>query len=125
MESNRSNIERVVKENSLNIRFYEEDDVNYLEKWITDSEMMFQYAGPGFNYPITAEQISSYQKKNPERQFYMGLYEGKEVAFGEIIPQDPEKELMPWERILKAASNSVVILLQSEVNSVSLISSNF
>ncbi len=62
---------------------------SFLNHWITDANLLFQFAGTEFSYPITEKQIEDYQQKNPDRQFYIGLNEAKEpIAFGEIIPQE-------------------------------------
>ena len=62
---------------------------DFLNHWITDAELLFQFAGTEFSYPITEEQLTNYQYKNPDRSFYIGLNEADEaVAFGEIIPQE-------------------------------------
>jgi RimJ/RimL family protein N-acetyltransferase len=90
MEPDRPNIQSTVKQPTLTLRFYVAEDICYLKEWITDKTILFQYAGPGFEYPITEIQMREYQKKHPERQFYMGIFEDSAVAFGEIIPQDPE-----------------------------------
>lgn len=61
---------------------------NFLNHWVTDDNLLFQFAGTEFSFPITENQITDYQHKNPDRQFYMGLNDANEpVAFGEIIPQ--------------------------------------
>lgn len=61
---------------------------NFLSKWITDPDLLFQFAGTEFSYPITENQITDYQLKNPDRSFYIGLNTANEAfAFGEIIPQ--------------------------------------
>lgn len=61
----------------------------FLNRWIIDENLLFQFAGTEFSYPITEKQIADYQHKNPDRNFYIGLNEVNEpVAFGEIIPQE-------------------------------------
>jgi RimJ/RimL family protein N-acetyltransferase len=61
---------------------------NFLSKWITSPDLLFQFAGTTFSYPITENQIANYQQENPDRSFYIGLNDDKPVAFGEIIPQE-------------------------------------
>jgi len=68
---------------------YEHADVELLQSWVTDPDMLFQFAGTEFSYPITRAQISQYQAKYPHRHFYIGYTEDSvPFAFGEIIPQD-------------------------------------
>ncbi len=62
---------------------------DFLNRWITDADLLFQFAGTEFSFPITEKQVTDYQQKNPDRSFYIGLNETNEaVAFGEIIPQE-------------------------------------
>lgn len=61
---------------------------NFLSRWITNPDLLFQFAGTEFSYPITENQIINYQQENPGRSFYSGLDDdNKPIAFGEIIPQ--------------------------------------
>lgn len=62
---------------------------DFLSRWITNANLLFQFAGTDFSHPITEAQIINYQHKNPDRHFYIGLNETENpVAFGEIIPQE-------------------------------------
>jgi RimJ/RimL family protein N-acetyltransferase len=72
----------------VKLKLYSPSDFEVLAKWITGPEMLFQFSGTTFSYPITEAQIASYQSENPDRRFYLGYQEGKPVFFGEIIPQN-------------------------------------
>jgi RimJ/RimL family protein N-acetyltransferase len=73
----------------MTITKYDPSYFGFLSHWITDPDLLFQFAGTEFSYPITEKQIEDYQHKNPDRNFYIGLNEANEaVAFGEIIPQE-------------------------------------
>jgi len=64
-------------------------DFELLENWVTGPDILFQFAGTGFIYPITREQLQQYRSKYPERQFYIGYTtDNVPFSFGEIIPQD-------------------------------------
>lgn len=68
------------------IRPYQENDFPFLEKWITDPFLLFQFAGPSWEFPITPEQIVRHQRLFPNKQLYVGLDENHQpIAFGEII----------------------------------------
>lgn len=68
---------------------YQPAHFNFLNKWITSPDLLFQFAGTTFSFPITENQLNKYQSENPERCFYIGLNDESEpVAFGEIIPQE-------------------------------------
>jgi RimJ/RimL family protein N-acetyltransferase len=70
------------------IRKYLEDDFEILENWVTNKELLLQFSGTDFNFPLTKDQIERYQTKNPDRSFYVGLDQNSQpFAFGEIIPQ--------------------------------------
>ncbi|WP_419802064.1 GNAT family N-acetyltransferase [Mucilaginibacter sp.] len=61
----------------------------FLSHWITGDNLLFQFAGTEFSFPITEKQVTDYQHKNSDRNFYIGLNDNNEaVAFGEIIPQE-------------------------------------
>jgi RimJ/RimL family protein N-acetyltransferase len=71
------------------IRKYLEDDFEILESWVTDRDLLVQFSGTGFSFPLTKDQIANYQTANPDRTFFLGLNHRLErYAFGEIIPQD-------------------------------------
>ncbi|MBC8987729.1 GNAT family N-acetyltransferase [Pedobacter sp. N36a] len=71
---------------------YESSDFDLLTSWVTDEEILLQFAGTDFSYPLSRAQIKAYQAAHPERRFYIG-YTNDEVAFafGEIIPQENGK----------------------------------
>ncbi|RYE26764.1 MAG: GNAT family N-acetyltransferase [Sphingobacteriaceae bacterium] len=62
---------------------------NFLSRWITNPDLLFQFAGTTFSFPINESQLQKYQSENLDRSFYIGLNDDDEpVAFGEIIPQE-------------------------------------
>lgn len=61
-----------------------------LEKWITDKDILFQYSGTYFQFPVTLKQLADYRKKHPERRFYIGYLANVPYAFGELIPKNDE-----------------------------------
>lgn len=68
---------------------YTDSAFNLLEKWITDPELLLQFAGTDFSFPVTREQISDYKSNHPERSFYLGYtFNMTPFGFGEIIPQE-------------------------------------
>ncbi len=68
---------------------FEPTDFDLLESWVTGPEMLFQFGGSTFCYPITLDQLMTYAAEHTDRRFYIG-YTKANVAFsfGEIIPQD-------------------------------------
>lgn len=61
----------------------------FLSRWITSPDLLFQFSGTTFSYPITENQLVKYQAENPDRNFYVGLNSNNAIiAFGEIIPQE-------------------------------------
>lgn len=66
---------------------YANTDFKLLKSWVTDADLLFQFAGTDFHYPITEQQITVYKARNPDRHFYIGYYDDEAAAFGEIIPQ--------------------------------------
>lgn len=73
----------------MTITKYTPAHFNFLSRWITSPDLLFQFAGTTFSYPITENQLQKYQSENPGRSFYIGLNpENQAIAFGEIIPQE-------------------------------------
>lgn len=74
---------------SFMLRPYTKTDFPFLEKWVDSAELLLQFAGTDFSWPLTEKQLSDYQNLHPDRSFYMGTT-GNQVpfAFGEIIPQE-------------------------------------
>jgi RimJ/RimL family protein N-acetyltransferase len=69
---------------------YDRTYFTVLNSWITDENILFQYSGTSFVYPFTEKQLLDYQRKHPDRKFYIGLRQDHTpFAFGEIVPQDP------------------------------------
>jgi RimJ/RimL family protein N-acetyltransferase len=59
-----------------------------LQRWLTDADFLFQFAGPDWEFPLTQMQLDNYTEQNPHKQFYMGIHDDNTpVAFGEIIFQ--------------------------------------
>ncbi|PTT02504.1 hypothetical protein DBR11_04585 [Pedobacter sp. HMWF019] len=67
---------------------YTSDDFKLLEKWVTDAELLLQFSGTDFSYPITPQQLAVYQTTHPKRRFYVAYEDKTPFAFGEIILQD-------------------------------------
>lgn len=60
-----------------------------LQSWIPDKEVLLQYSGTHFSFPLTQQQMNTYRHEFPDRKLYMGLLNNiTPFAFGEIIPQD-------------------------------------
>lgn len=71
---------------------YESSDFDLLTSWVTDEQILLQFAGTDFSYPLSKPQITAYQASHPERRFYIGYTtEETAFAFGEIIPQESGK----------------------------------
>lgn len=67
------------------LRKYTPADFTFLSNWITDADLLFRFAGPDWSFPLTMEQLESYQQKFPSKQFYIGLQNETPFAFGELI----------------------------------------
>lgn len=70
------------------LRKFEETDFHWLQSWVTSPELLLQFAGDRFSYPLRLEQLAEYRDEHPDRTMYMAVSSEKPVAFGEIIPQD-------------------------------------
>ncbi|HYH16947.1 MAG TPA: GNAT family protein [Flavisolibacter sp.] len=73
----------------MHLRRYQPPDFALLAQWVTSPELLFQFAGTDFTFPLTSTQLDVYQAAHPDRLFYVAcLPNNKPFAFGEIIPQD-------------------------------------
>ncbi|MBC7914089.1 MAG: GNAT family N-acetyltransferase [Pyrinomonadaceae bacterium] len=71
------------------LRSYTDLDFDLLKGWVTSADLLLQYSGTDFSYPLTRSQFSTYQQKYPDRLFYIGYtVDNQPYAFGEIIPQE-------------------------------------
>lgn len=71
------------------LRKYLQTDFELLNTWITNADLLFQFAGTAWTFPLTEDQIQKYQTVFPERKFYLACTEnGNPFAFGEIIVGD-------------------------------------
>jgi len=71
------------------LKRFSSSDFPLLESWVIDADLLLQFSGTDFNYPLTEKQLSDYQLVHPDRKMYIG-YSQNEIpfAFGEIIPQE-------------------------------------
>ncbi|WP_159467574.1 GNAT family N-acetyltransferase [Dyadobacter sp. 3J3] len=73
----------------MRLRKYLPADFYLLNSWMTSAELLFQFAGTAWTFPLDENQIHQYQVTFPERQFYIGCDElDNPFAFGEIIVGD-------------------------------------
>lgn len=71
------------------IKPYTSSDFKLLDAWVTDADLLLQFSGTDFSYPLTEEQIVEYCARHPDRRLYIGYtVNGVPFAFGEIIPQE-------------------------------------
>jgi RimJ/RimL family protein N-acetyltransferase len=71
------------------LRKYKDEDFELLEGWVTDPALLFQFAGPGWSYPLTREQIKKHQADYPFKQLYIWEDGMEASAIGEIISNEP------------------------------------
>ncbi|TKC57680.1 GNAT family N-acetyltransferase [Pedobacter hiemivivus] len=71
------------------VKPYNSSNFKLVESWVTDADLLLQFSGTDFSYPLTAQQIIDYQISHPDRCFYIGYtHDDLPFAFGEIIPQE-------------------------------------
>lgn len=77
----------------------------FLQSWVTDPDLLFQFAGTDFRFPLTIDQVIHYQERNADRSLYIYFNDLEEpVAFGEIIPQ--QNQIPRLARLLVGNSDS-------------------
>lgn len=73
---------------SLTLKPFNDSHFPVLKEWITGGDMLFQFAGTEFKYPITNEQVFNYRITHTDRPWYIAYRDDGPVAFGELIPQE-------------------------------------
>jgi RimJ/RimL family protein N-acetyltransferase len=74
---------------------FDKSDYDQLISWVTDEEMLMQFAGPHFSFPLTTEQLElSLAGKN--RMAYKILHTADQTIIGhaEIVLQDASTALL-------------------------------
>lgn len=74
--------------NTVQLKPFRAVDFGILASWVTSAELLLQFAGTEFTYPLTYDQLERYGRERPDRQFYMGYVGLLPVFFGEMIPQE-------------------------------------
>lgn len=70
---------------------FQQSNFQTLISWIKDEETMIKFAGIGFQYPLTEQQLTDYIDKIPNRLLFLGIdKDSNPIAYGEIIPQDKD-----------------------------------
>lgn len=68
---------------------YDSSHFKLVESWVTDADLLLQFSGTDFSFPLTEQQIIEYRSLHPDRHFYIGYtFDELPVAFGEIIQQE-------------------------------------
>lgn len=62
---------------------FEKSDYAVLLEWIDTPALLMQFAGTGFQFPLTAAQLDQ-SLLDPDRHAYKALVEGKMIGFAEI-----------------------------------------
>ncbi|HMC87036.1 MAG TPA: GNAT family protein [Chitinophagaceae bacterium] len=74
---------------------FDKTGYNQLIAWVTNEEMLMQFAGPGFHFPLTAEQIKQ-SLLDKKRIAYKILHvaDQKIIGHAEIVYQDGSSALL-------------------------------
>lgn len=73
----------------MHLRKFTNHDINLLISWVTSPELLFQFAGHSWQFPLDDEELSVYFSFNKDRQAYIMEDEGFQgIGFGEIIYDD-------------------------------------
>lgn len=60
----------------------------WLSQAVESREILFQFSGDTWNFPLVSSQIDAYIISNPNKKLYIGLRNELPYAFGEIIFDD-------------------------------------
>jgi RimJ/RimL family protein N-acetyltransferase len=60
-----------------------------LQTWVDSEDLLLQFSGDTFAFPLSFPDFERYQLAHPDRQFYMVINDvfNEPCGFGEIIPQ--------------------------------------
>lgn len=73
---------------TIMLRKFEDADFRWLQRWVTSPELLLQFSGDRFSFPLGATDFADYRLEHPDRTMYVAARAEQLVAFGEIIPQD-------------------------------------
>src|SRR5450755_694718 len=70
-------------------------DYDLLISWIADEEMLMQFAGPSFHFPVTAQQLDlSFADKNRIPYKVLHIADQQIIGHAEIVLQDTATALL-------------------------------
>lgn len=69
----------------MNLRKYRAADFGEISKWIPSSRFLLQWAGPGFDYPLTLEQFTARHSDNPQINAFTLEDNGTPLGYGEVV----------------------------------------
>lgn len=87
----------------ITIEKFNEKDFNRLIKWSHNEEILMQFAGPIFTFPLTTEQLNEYIKDRSRLSFKV-ISDGNVIGHAEISPSE-EKNTVKICRILIGEEN--------------------
>ena len=70
------------------LRRYREEDFVLLSSWVTDEDILFRFSGIDFQFPLSLQQFQAYQRRHPDRVFFIFESNDTAVGFAEIIPNE-------------------------------------
>lgn len=74
---------------------FNQPDFNQLISWVQDEEMLMQFAGPSFHFPLTAEQLTlSAAIKNNTAFKLLHIHDQAIIGHAEILLQDATTALL-------------------------------
>lgn len=77
----------------ITLEQFDENDFERLISWVDDEEMLVQFAGPLFSFPLTIEQLKAY-KSDKNRHLFKVIKSGENaIGHAELFQSDDEKTL--------------------------------
>ena len=68
----------------IRLRSFKEQDFDALIHWVDTPEMLLQWAGPTFDYPLNKDQLTSYLH-TPDQQSYTAIDKSSGDMIGHIV----------------------------------------
>ncbi|SHG87536.1 GNAT family N-acetyltransferase [Pedobacter caeni] len=78
----------------ITLQPFEEEDFQRLISWLDNEELLVQFGGPLFSFPLTSAQLQNYKNDKSRLSFkVISLPDQEVIGHAELFPSDEEKTI--------------------------------